>query len=94
MSKVSDIKDKAYMVLDDLAFSFSTTPAGCYCVVVRNLKNLEQIAVFQLRQDKSFFMTSYTFSEQGKYKPIALVERNKDFLYRGLCDWVSTQKRG
>ena len=93
MSKLSSIKDSAYMVLDDLAFGFGTVQSG-YCVIVTNLKNTDQRAVFQLRADNSFVMTSYTFSEQGKYKPIALVERNKDFLVRGLYSWASTQKRG
>ena len=93
MSKLSSIRDSAYMVLDDLAFNFSVLSSR-YCVIVTNLRNTDQRAVFQLRSDNSFILTSYTFSEQGKYKPIALVERNKDFLVRGLCSWANTQKRG
>ena len=91
MKKVDNIKNSAYMVLSDLAFIFAKDE-GMRRLIVYNVKNISQMAIFNIMNDGRFLLNSSDLSETNTYKAIALIERNKMDLIEGYKLWESTQK--
>ena len=89
MNKLDSIKDKAYMVLCNLAFLFYKRD-NVKIVSVYNLKNLRQKAEFNIIENRMLLRDS-SMSEANTYKAMAILERNKDFLLEGYKKWESTQ---
>ena len=93
MSRVDKIKDDAYMCLSDIAFCFNKDINNQYQIIAYNINNVNQTTVFNIRPDFSFQLRDSSMSETNKYKSLAIIERNKTELIRGLKQWVNTQKK-
>lgn len=91
MKSVEKIKDRAYMVLSDLAFCFDINEYN-KIIKIYNLKNIKQVTLLLVRNDGSFLLRNSNMSEANKYKGLAIAERNKEELMEGLRQWESILK--
>ena len=95
MSKAEEIKQKAVMILNDIAFGFSTVDGHPRLVAV-NLKNIKQTATFLPREKerkKDFQLVNSALSEANTYKTMIIVEKNKAYLLEELNKWENTQRK-
>lgn len=81
-SKKDIIAEKAYMILSDMAFDYANVN-GKNFLVVTNLKDLKQQALFIARKD-DFMYAKGNMSKQNIYKAMFIVEKNKAMLIGGI----------
>lgn len=91
MKGAEKIKDRAYMVLLDLAFCFDINEYN-KIIKIYNLKNIKQVTLLLVRNDGSFLLRNSNMSEANKYKGLDIAERNKEELMEGLRQWESILK--
>lgn len=90
MNKLDSLKDRAYMVLCNLAFLFCKRN-NVRKVSVYNIKNPNQKAEFNIIENRMLLSDS-SMSDANTYKAMAILERNKDFILEGYKKWESIQK--
>lgn len=90
MTKREKIEEKAFMIMQEIAFTFQLVNGYTQLVAI-NLKNVEQMAAFRLR-DKDLLFTNSNMSKENTYKTMLIVERNEARLIEGMKSWESTQR--
>lgn len=91
MTKREKVENNAFMILQDLAFGFACEDSNNRVVVI-NLKNINQVATFRLR-DKDLLFCESNMSSENTYKAMLIVERNKARLIEGMKKWVNIQNK-
>ncbi len=94
--EVREIKEKAYMILDEYAWILREENSKFY-IETRNLNDLDKTLMFKIRtSEESDYMVidvlSCDFEELQKYKMMFWTERNRDLFFRKFKDkdykWV------
>lgn len=93
MTKKEKLENEAYMILQDIAYTFRIVNQGI-CVVAINLKNISQIATFRIRNNTDLLFSESNMSKENTYKAQLIAERNKVRLIEGAMKWVNTQRIG
>lgn len=91
MTKKERLENEAYMILQDVAYTFKTVNHGV-CIVAVNLKNINQTAKFRIRNNTDLLFSESNMSKENTYKAQLIAERNKMRLIEGAMKWVNTQR--
>lgn len=80
MREIDDIRNKSYIIINNIAFLFKSNEHNKIDIQAIDLNNLKYKALFRLINN-SFELLSSTFSEgKRKYEMLYYMEKNKELL--------------
>lgn len=91
MTKREVVENKAYMILQELAFVFAQGDSINEVIAI-NLKNLNQVAHFRQR-NTDLLLSESNMSKENTYKAMLIAERNKERLIEGMNKWASIHNK-